>query len=107
MKPERIQFAPWFSRWLASVPFVRKAYACESIDEAAHYVAHIHRVARFFETSQVKTSIDEDFVVEVKILPVESDSVCEAQFALGQRLDAALSYLQGAPETDPRPDVFS
>ena len=98
MKPERIQFAPWFEQWTANVPSVSKAFACNSTEDAMHYVGHIHRVARFHPDSVVKTTLSEDDFVNVRILPADGKSLTKAQFALGQRIDEALAYL--APETD-------
>lgn len=102
MKPERIQFAPQINVWEPSSPFISKAFACDTQDDASHYQRHITRVARFFtDTSELKTSISEDFVVGVKIYPVQSETVTEAQYALGQRIDQALHFLE-APSV---PDV--
>ena len=100
MKPERIQFAPWFNEWFTPAPYIRKAFACDSLDDALHYVGHVHRVARFYPDSQVKTTIDEDFFVDVRILPVKGSAVSSAQHALGQRLDASLTYLQFGPQEE-------
>ena len=94
MKPERIQFAPWFSEWTASVPSASKAFACDSTGEAMHYVAHVHRVARFYPDSEVKTTVSEDHFVNVRILPADGKALTKAQFTLGQRIDEALAFLQ-------------
>ena len=100
MKPERIQFAPWFNEWFSPAPYIRKVFACDSIEDAMHYVGHVQRVARFYTDSQVKTSIDEDFFVDVRILPVNGGAVNRSQHTLGQRLDESLAYLQFGPQEE-------
>lgn len=101
MKPERIQFAPWISQWIATLPFLLKVFACDTEDDATHCANHVRRVARFYTHSKVKTSIDEEFVVNVRILPGRGEVLTDAQYALGQVLDEALSFLEGPDQTGP------
>lgn len=103
MKPERIQFAPWDDGWDTVSAFIRKVFACESLEDATHCVHHVQRVARVFTDSEVKTSISEDNRVTVKILPTKSESITDAQYDLGQEIDEALSYLT----EDATPDVLN